>query len=193
MAKSIDYNKTEVLNTSGEVENDQINTKYPFHPRKRPKIANVAAINDFRFFEGNLQFNVTENFNNWRWLNSTDFYAPEKVNAFWKQLASQDSQTLKPKPYAEYAKEANIDPQMNIPKNIVAQLSHKQEKKPSYLVENELGQQSVMSKEEMHDKYPNLVKEFFNRWVPIGAYDSASAKKTLSETVQEVLTRANLK
>lgn len=182
------------MNTSGEDENDQssINTKYPFHPRKRPKITNVAAINGFRFSEGYLQFSVTENFNSWHWLNSTDFHAPEKVSSFWSQLALQDSETLKPKPYAEFAKETNIDYQMYTPKTIVAQLAHKEDNKPSYLVENEVGQQSVISKEEMHGKYPNLVKEYFNRWVPIGAYDSASAKKTLSETVQEVLTRANL-
>lgn len=165
-------------------------TKYPYHPQNRPKIANVAAINDFRFENGHLQFKVTEDANSWRWLNSTDFYAPEKVDAFWRQLALK-CEIPKPKPFAEFVNEAHNDYKVYTPKTIVAQLSHKQNHSSVYLVENEEGKQSVINKEKMHEEYPDLVKKFFDHWVPIGGYDSASAKKTLSETVREVQTRAS--
>lgn len=165
------------------------NAKYPYHPQNRPKIANVASINDFRFENGNLQFSVTEDSTNWRWLNSTDFYAPAKVDAFWRQLALK-REIPKPKPFAEFVNEASNDFKTFTPKTIVAQLSHKQDHSSVYLVENEDGKQSVISKEKMHDEYPDLVKKFFDHWVPIGGYDSVSAKKTLSETVREVQTRA---
>lgn len=150
----------------------QSNNRWPLHPLNPPKIIGTSVeITGMRLdLEGTLQYNVTHDYDHFKWVYSTDIANPEAAYyRFTVNLAEEEESELsQPKPWDEYIEEettaGNIGQLMVPLDHIISELTIEGDQ--YYLVEDQAGEMHLMAKEDVKANHENLWSQFIDTSIP---------------------------